>query len=374
MNIVNHILSKIIVKDFYKRNAWWMLVLFMALFGLVQQPVKLHKHLMYYINTNGKALLFYILSIGIYTLNTIIFQINLLRKHENRFLQSLCLLDNKRKATIIYGLQMILLAPILLYTIATILVGYSNHLYNNSNTLTIALIVLLFTGTIIVTKHINNRSKNITFPNIKIKIPHFFTGLLCNYIWKEKRSKLLWCKIASTLALSIPLIRNSDSFYLSDFSIFWAASLGANLVLLYDVFVFFNTGLRFTRQLPISLYTLYCQLLVTGVAIIVPECLLVWIYRSGLRDINTLEYCIYTLGTQLLLYNILWDKKTDFSQFMGVSALFLIGQLFLTPFKIFSLLGLVFIAVGFILFASNYYHYEYVTEDKGTTVRNTSKH
>ncbi len=371
MNIINTIVSKIFIQNFYRRNAWWLLLLFLAFFGLVKNPILLHKELMLYIQGNGYALLAYIILVFLYSINVVLFENATFQKQENQFTRNLCLLPNRRKITIAASVQFTLLLPITIYSMFTVMVGINNGQYWNAVLLFVVTILSLTICIYSCLRNINGHFLRI-LSNIKISLPNTFVLFLLSYIWREQRKKLVWIKIVSLLILSIPIVRNNDDFQLSDFNIFWAASMSANLILLYDIFVFFNTGLRFVRQIPVSIYLLFIQILLTSICIMLPECLLVWFYRNGLRDINWTQYSVYSIGVLLLLYNIQWDKRNDFSNFMGIGALLLIGLLFLAAYKLFFLLGFGCAALGFVLFRSNYYSFQYQIDEISTSKKKTN--
>ena len=367
MNIINRVLSKIIIQDFYKRNAWWLLMLFMAFFGLVKNPVILHKEIMYYIQSSSMGLSAYILLTFLYSGHVILFQNAVFQKQENLFLQHIRLRSCKKKIAIFCSIQVGLLLPVLVYSLFTLFIGIQHQFYRSAGILTLSSLFSLFVCVYSSLRNINgNYTRQTIFNKIRFPLPGFFSAYLLNYMWREQRKKLVWIKIASLLILSIPLVRNQDNFQLSDFNIFWAASLSTNLILLYDIFVFFNTRLRFMRQIPISVYHFYLQLLLTCVVILVPECLLTWVYRNGLSGINVMEFSVYSIGVLLLLYNIQWDRKSDLSNFMGTSSLVLTGLLFLAAYKIFLLVGIICAVLSFVLFNSNYYQYEYQVDDNKT--------
>ncbi|PZP51790.1 MAG: hypothetical protein DI598_02375 [Pseudopedobacter saltans] len=358
MNVISTIVSKTVIQDFYKKNTWWLLLLFLAAFGLVQNPILLHKELMLYIQSNTKISLLFAFTIFIYSINVVAFQNNVFQKAENRFVLNLSLLSKSKQLALSTTIQLSLLSPIITYSLSTISIGIIHSCYFNALLVLIVTIVSVIICTYSCLRNIHGYFLNI-FPKINISISKKFVFFLWNYIWISQRKKLIWIKIVSLLILSIPVVRNNDDFQLSDFNIFWAASMSANLIILYDIFVFFNTDLRFIRQMPIPFYIFFLQILLTVIGIMLPECLLIWFYRESITGITWYQYSVYSIGTLILLYNVQWDKRNDFSNFMGIGAILLIGLVFLAAYKIYLLLGLGCLTLGLALFSTNYYSYQF---------------
>lgn len=370
MKEIGVILFKTIIAYYYRRNAWWMLLLLMAFFGLIQNPILLHHMLMVYIGRTPNAMFAYIMVNTLYMCYIVWFQIRSLQKKENDFLHLLCLLNKWSLSFIIIGTQLLLMLPLLVYSLFTLVVLFNTHLYGAFMILVAGITILIGIGFLLIKRKISNNISDIKTFHLTIKLPHFFESYICSYIWNYKRNNLLWSKIFSLLILSIPLVRNNDNFQLSDFAIFWSVSLAANLILLRDIFIFHNTKMRYIRQLPIPTIRIFLQIVFSCFVFMIPEILLVWFYRGGLVGFSFFQYTIYSFGAVLFLYNLQWEKQMNFASFMGISSLILLLQLlFLIPYKQFILLGCIYVIIAAFLFVYNYYNFEYIAEETNDKIK-----
>lgn len=360
MHAVWNLLNKIIVIPFYKRNGGWMLLLFIVVFALIQNPILFHSQMMELLTSSALGLLIAAIVWSAYALKCLYFQMVQLKNKENSILFELVALTRRQQYSLVLSLETILFLPVILYGNCTLIYGIVHDHYKISIVLFLVGLWLFIGLNWKIVQFINTQNVPGFWDRFQFKLvkkrPFYSFGI--SAVITEKPKHFFLVKIISLLILSIPLIRNSGTTELSDFLIFWSVAIGANIVVFHDLFMFYIKDLPWLKNMPIHLGKYFIVILSSIIVIILPELLLLAVYRQFLPNLSFVEIALYSIGISSILYMLQWQKGTDLSGFLTFAAVILILQLFLAPYHLFLWLGLALIVFSFIVFRSLYYNYE----------------
>jgi hypothetical protein len=359
MKIIFNIYWKIFVLPFFQRNTGLFLFLFVVLFGVAQNPKLYHIQLMQSILSSNITLFVVIIFWLLYGIKTVFFIVNTLQEPANSFLINMQMVNPKITKAIHILVQLLLLAPILIYAIIVSMYGFTiGHTFP-------AIIILVFIALLVcITSFISyttavGRGVSISLPSFPITYPKHFYLLLVWYHLLQKKIRLFTIKLLSFTALFIPVVWNNGHADLSDFVLFLHVSVAAHAIIIFDNVQYLNTAFPLLRNMPISRFKIYALHLITCMVLLLPEAaiLLYHVPKTNL-GVHAISIIFFMAGQLVFITSIAYEKNLSQQEHTAAVAFVCIGLLFLLPHGSFWVIGLSLLAAGFLLFHSIYYKYE----------------
>lgn len=365
MKPVAHILWKVIVLPFYLRNAGWLLFVFIALFGVAQNPKQYHIQLMKSILLSPVTLAFVMLAWLLYGFKTTTFVLKSIKAPENIFLKHMQALALRRIALLLMSVQLILLAPIWMYAAITVAAGFYLGYFLSPILIILFMVLLLACSVWLCLRSLFGHGPGWQCPLLPITFPKQFFAILIWHSFYKGKMKLLGVKFASFTMLFIPLVWNAGHANLSDFVLFFQASVAAHALVAYDYVQFLESDFPLLRNMPVSRIRIFLLYVVAYIALLLPEAAILFYYvpTSGF-EVHTLSLLIFFMGQLLFLGAIAYEKNLSPQEYSMAVAMVCICLLFILPLAAFCVLGCIMGIAGFVIFAMLYYKYEpvYVEE------------
>ena len=121
------LLSKLFIEQFYKLNAGFFLVIFIAMFGIMSgaETMQLHYALMRSITSSGTSMSIAFAVFALYNFKCISFGLKELNKPANNFLYNLQGISSRRQWVLYLYCHSSMYLPVLIYGLITVGVGFS---------------------------------------------------------------------------------------------------------------------------------------------------------------------------------------------------------------------------------------------------------
>jgi hypothetical protein len=136
-------------------------------------------------------------------------------------------------------------------------------------------------------------------------------------------------------------------------------SIPAQGVLIYQIWKFETTQLRFTRNFPVSTGKRYTQMLAMVIILLLPEAILL---ASYCYQYNILwqwpVYMVYAVSLPMLVYAMLFTRGFNQETYGGFLFGVALATFFVTLFGFTWLLAILFMAVSYLVYREAYYNFE----------------
>jgi hypothetical protein len=372
MNIIGIILQRSIAAPFYRRHAGFFLFVFFLLFGLqpnFKQTLEFH-----YVIINGisGSSRFFLIASAIwlaYVLKTIHFFNGCIKNDAYNFLQHLNAVSAGKRFFQLLLLQLQLLAPVLCYGLAAVVIGVINH--HIAGGLAVAFFLTgLCVFTTAAANFILKKTKadilNIVLPSLPFHFPNNLFSFLLRFIFNEQFIVLLVLKLATFSCLYFFAKTDAQVFEDRMLWLLYLTSLIAHSILIYRNQHFMETKMSFYRNLPVRPLTTLLSLLGVYIIVLIPE---LWALKGvAIQQHAVMEYIWMILtgpSLLLLLHCLLYTEDMKMEGFLQL----LFGVWIVTIFFSLSsnrwVLPLICLGMAVIVFLTSYYRYEKNTEVKG---------
>lgn len=357
------LLSTLIASRFYKVNAGFFLFSFLILFAILPGPdtIRLHRGLMLAAVSSSTNILVAATISSLYNSKCISFAQRELSLPENEFLYNLQGLSNSRQYRLLAITHISLYAPILIYSLIAVFVGFQSQHIAGSILMLLIQLIMIIAGTYTSYHRINTTWKKPAFvlPSISIFRNRGFLTYLLHYSLNEKKGPFISIKIFSMLALQLLVALNADKVSKENICFLILLSISAHALLPTYYVRFLETEMSFLRNLPIHLPKRLLQFALTYAAILLPELIFLLYNEISIISLSVI-LSIYMLAVvRLSLYTtIQYIPKLDLNKYTGIIfIMFFITIILLASFSLFLFITLEFI-IAIILFAIYYYRYE----------------
>lgn len=370
MKSVTQILQHSIVAPYYRRNSGFFLFIFFLLFGLYphfQQTLELHY---VFINGISSSVQFFLIALLIwilYSFKTIQFVNGCTKSKAYNFLQHLNAVPPRKRFLQLLFLQLQLLAPILCYGLAAIIVSLINKHIKGG----LAVVCTLLCLWAITTTCIYFLLQKIKLTELKISLPTFHLpnnlfSFLLKFIFAEQFVVLLLLKLISFSCLYFFAKTDARLFEDRMLWLVYLTSLVAHSILIYRNQHFMETKMSFYRNLPIKPLTTLLSLLGVYIIVLLPE---IWALKGvAIQQHDVTNYIWMILmgpSLLLLLHCLLYTEDMKMEGFLQL----LFGVWIVTLFFSLSanrwLLPLICLGMAVFIFFNSYYRYEKNIEVEG---------
>ncbi|MBA9078184.1 hypothetical protein [Rufibacter quisquiliarum] len=371
MKALDAVLRKVVVQQFYTRNAGFFLVVFFLMFG-VQQPASFLISPMF-LSGVAASPMFTLLVLGVfflYYLKCLQFLLKVLQAPENEFLYLASLLPEKELRFSWAKAYLGVFLPAVAYTGWLGIVGVYTGSY------WAMLLVLVFqVGLLLVTvKLLQKKLSGYRVPQRGkpwLKLPSWpwppFLWPLRFFLHQEPVMLLLTKLLAVAVLLGFMHLYPYPEFDLRPTQVGFLIAATAHAMLVQRVQEFQEAELKVIRQLPFtSAARILQQALLFGV-LLLPEFFFLFRFAGHWETLWPLgQLCLFGVGYLLLLLTLLYRpgsaQETYLQQvfflFMGL----LLGFLLSPPLW---LVALLFLAFSFLRYRRWYYQYERVISQNG---------
>jgi hypothetical protein len=370
MNTAGNILQRSIAAPFYRRHAGLFTFLFFILFGIqpnLGQTLEFH-----YIIIQGitaiKSFFFTALFIWLlYGLKTIHFFNGCVKNKTYDFLQNLNSIPPGKRFFHLLLLQLQLLAPVLCYGLAVVIIAFIKHQIAGGLAVILSLLSICFFTTAAAYFLLQKTKQAV----LKITLPSFrfptnlFTVLL-KFIFTEQFVVLIIVKILSFFSLYFFAKTEARVFEDRMLWLLYLSALIGHCMLIYRNHHFMETKMSFYRNLPVKPLTTVLSLLGVYVIVLIPE---LWALKGVAIEQHAITNYIWMVLTGpcmlLLLHCLLYTEDMKMEGYLQL----LFGVFIVSFFFSFSsnrwLLPIISLGMAIFIFFSSYYRYEKNTEVEG---------
>jgi len=319
MKFIVKVLVRVLVKEFYQANAGFFLITAGLLFGFLKTPQ--HIDIASALATKPIYYLIPLVIWSIYALKTYLFAFRIKRLPTNLFLTDFVLLTTaKRKITVLY-LQILLLAPIITYSLFLALIAFQIKTYESVAWIVFGnFLVLMVSGHFLhnrLIQPVDPKSAN-KFISWTQRLPKHLSTLFIHHLFNRHPIPLLFTKL-----ISIGIIIGASTLYHSSENDLRFLTLGVllasgiNSTLCFQHFEFNAKALKIFNNLPFSFLSKFATTTATYALLMIPE--LVVLLGNNFIDVSSffLAYIMLMfLSLSVFYYSIIQLKNMDMEHFI----------------------------------------------------------
>lgn len=366
MSITHTILQKVFVREFYRSNASF----FLLVIGLAGGFMRSYDHiaLAEFFISSWLTMLIPLAVWALYTLKVINFNLELMVRPEQDFIFHFNLLPRRGQWLSMLACCALQLVPAFLYGLFLVALAAKYQFYLSAFLGTTGLIVLLLYVSWRTLNGLNHPHPDSKPPALNEYINKTFTKPYPVFFieWVIRRETLL--VIGSTLfsiiiLLGVLNLYNTDVYDFRLLAIGLVVVAGAMVQLIQLAHRFENFHFNIMRGLPLSMPRRVVLTVTTHLLLLLPIFgILITRFPSQLSFVTLLESLLFLLATILFWNGILYQRDRDLEALMklvfGVSIVLIILILFKTPLLVLASLKFV---IGLYLWMKYYYRFEYLS-------------
>ena len=372
MSTTDSILQRSVTAPFNRRHAGFFLFVFFLLFGLqpnFKQTLEFHYVILNGIASSANFFFIAVLTWFLYAGKTIHFFNGCVKNKAYTFLQHLNALSPGKRFFHLLLLQLQLLAPVLCYGLAVVIVAVINHHIAGA----IAVMFTLAGLCVFTSTTANFLLQKTNQPTLKTRLPSFplhFRGnlfsFLLKFIFNEQFIVLLLLKLITFSCLYFFAKTDEQVFEDRILWLLYLTSLAGHSILIYRNHHFLETKMLFYRNLPEKPLITLLSLLGIYTIVLIPE---IWALKGVAIQQHAVMNYVWMILTGpsllLLLHCLLYTDDMKMEGFLQL----LFGVWIVTLFFSLSsnrwLMPLIFLGMAVFIFFSSYYKYEKNMEVEG---------
>ena len=366
MHWLIHTFNKSFVNRFYQAHLLAFLFFTLAMFGMADGNTLLHFH--YYIlltSFSGPFTLFCIWMLWLlYAANVLRYVISTLNKEEFQFLFTS---NNANSWNLLKALSWAITqmnAPVLIYGLIGVVIACMHGFLSNALLGLLGLfLIVVIPASIVYHRLISIHKSRLSDHLPVLPAVHFKPGMLSillRHITYDNKAALIGTKL-----FSCAVIYGAHYEWASfNYDIRWmqvamAISIPAQGILLYQVWAFETSHLKFTRNFPVDMVRRYLSILYLVIILLTPEATLLASYCFRFHILWQLPvFLLYAVSLPMLLYAMLFTRGFNQESFNGF--LFAIGLVtfFITLFGYTWLLALAFLPISYLVYKESFYQFD----------------
>jgi hypothetical protein len=372
MSTISSILQRSVTAPFYRRHAGLFTFLFFLLFGIqpnLGQTLEFHYIIIMGI-TASKSFFFTALFIWfLYACKTIHFFNGCVKNKTYDFLQNLNAVSPGKRFIYLLLLQLQLLAPVLCYGLAVVIIAFIKHQIAGGFAVVFSLACICF-FTADVAYYLLQKTKSaalkITLPSLPVHFRDNLFSFVLKFIFTEQFVVLLIVKLLSFFSLYFFAKTEARVFEDRMLWLLYLAALIGHCILIYRNHHFMETKMSFYRNLPVKPLTTLLSLLGVYSIVLIPE---LWALKGVAIQQHAVTNYLWMVLTGpamlLLLHCLLYTEDMKMEGFLQL----LFGVFIVSFFFSFSsnrwLLPVICLCMAVFIFFISYYRYEKNTEVEG---------
>jgi hypothetical protein len=372
MSTIDSILQRSVTAPFYRRHAGFFLFAFFLLFGLqpnFKQTLEFHYVIINGIASSANFFFIALLTWFLYTCKTIHFFNGCVKNKAYNFLQHLNAVSPGKRSLHLLILQLQLLAPVLCYGLAVVIVAVINHHIVGGIIVVFTLAGLcVFTtsGANFLLQKTNPAALKVRLPSLPFRSPRNLFSFLLKFIFNEQFIVLLLLKLVTFSCLYFFAKTDAQVFEDRMLWLVYLTSLAGHSILIYRNHHFLETKMFFYRNLPSKPLTTLLALLGVYSIVLIPE---IWALKGvAIQQHATIDYIWMILtgpSLLLLLHCLLFTEDMKMEGFLQLLSGVWIISLFFSLSSTRWLMPLIFLGMAVFIFFSSYYKYEKNMEIEG---------
>ena len=260
--------------------------------------------------------------------------------------------------------------PVIAYVVIIMNVAIRAHQYQQA--LIIAIFNVLF-FIVAVRQYFNTLQQHnreciiwkISIPSLPFRKPVFLYPLI--YIWKERKFMLLLTKLFTLVYLYgfmefyEPYRQDIRPILLSILLV-----LASHMTLIFEMRIFENNYLLFSRNLPISILKRFAESLALFLVLLIPELLFIWKgYPLHFSVSDYTQIVMMVIAIPTFMHAILYTYSMLMEDYMRLVFAFVAALFFLILYDLGILLFVFVLLLAFVFFYFHFYEFE-----KANTVKN----
>ncbi|MEI7626770.1 MAG: hypothetical protein WCJ80_00950 [Bacteroidota bacterium] len=365
MRIIAKILQSVLINHFYKLNAGFFIFLFFLLFGVVRggQLIEFHLGLIQAILGGPLFLLIIIILWGLYTLKCINYITKRLMEPGLSFLTCMNRLPRKQVWGWMCFVHFEVYFPVISYVIIIIAVAIKAHQYQQALIIFTANLVFYIAAVRIYFKCLQLHSiefilLRFRFPTIQIVKPYFLFPLF--FIWQERKWMLLLTKLFTLIYLyGFIQFYEPYRYDIRPMLLSIILVIAAHTTIIFQIRSFETEFLLFSRNLPISIWKRFFQIIGFYFVLLLPELLFVW--KGYPLHFNVLDYSqivFMVISLPAFFHAILYTSIMNGDEYMKIVFAILTALFFLILYDLGILLFVFVVLLALIFFYFHYYEFE----------------
>lgn len=358
---------RLIVVQFFKRNAGLFFFFFIVFFGIIPPRHLLSTHLaLIYAQIDSAlfTLLVFIFWSG-YSIRCSSFIQKIVLKYWDSTTYHFTTFSNQSLFLVLLVIFSCIFLPVLLYGMVVAAVAFKEGVIIYG-VYVLASLLLITIANVMYTNRIFYGRKTSFTPTLTLKklFPEGrdfnFNWLLLGYFWHEKRNIIFLMKITSYVGFNLFIIRNSEFFRADYFSIFLLFIGSLSSLLIFSGQKFLEEHAQFLRNLPLSISRRGTMILVTGMVYFIPELLfLIGMSHETLTHQSKLIYYLLLISQFVLLFSLLYSENFGFWKYVKYIFIMLIGyQILNALIPLYIVIAINFI-LSYVIFNDAYLKYEH---------------
>lgn len=367
MKTITSVLSKVLVREFYREHAGFFLVVVGIAAGFMRAPE--HMALAGFFTSQPLTALIPIGLWLLYTLRIISFNAQALKRSENSFVYNLVFLPAHVRLYSLIQVLYVQLLPALAYGAFLVVIALRNGMWPAVVLLTLSLagfIPLAVYGLEHVLHHPGQEHRvsalqryiNRTFTRPSFL---FFMG----WIVRRQVVMLIWSKVFSCALLFAMLkLYTTDDYDIRLMGLGTVLAFAATVNVVWELHRFNNFHFALLRQLPFSLARHMAGFMLTLLILTLPETgLLVSRFPRGFGVTAFLSNYCFALSIPFLFYSLLYIKDRHQEQLMTPVFCLVIGWFVLVLFSVpLAVLAGLNAAIGITVWKIYWYKFEYLAD------------
>jgi hypothetical protein len=365
MRNIAKILQLVLVNHFYKLNSGFFIFLFFALFGVVRGGQLIEFHLGLIQAILGSSLFLWIIIViwGLYTLKCINYITKRLLEPGLSFLTCLNRLPKKQVFAWMCFVHFQVYFPVISYVIIIIAVAIRAHQYQQALLILISNGIFFLVAIQVYFKCLQLHCADyfvlkLRLPTLPFKKPFFLFPLY--YIWQDRKPMLLLTKLF-TLIFLYGFIQFYEPYRYDIRPMLLSVLLiiAAHTTIIFQIRSFESELLLFSRNLPISLWKRFIQILGLYFVLLLPELLFVW--KGYPLHFNVFDYSqivFMVISLPAFFHAILYTSIMNGDEYMKIVFAILAILFFLILYDLGILLFLLVVILAFVFFYFHYFEFE----------------
>jgi hypothetical protein len=363
------VLNKVLVKEFYRLNAGFFLVIIALTFGFMSGVE--HRALAEFFIASPVVLMIPIVVWIIYSFKIINFNRQQLLREENRFVYDVALLSSSKQWMAFSVTVICQSMPVLLYGVFLILIAAKHSLFTPILQVTVAVAVLLFLSVIPLIKQVNNPVREIKITGLKKFLDYRLTKSIAQFyiewILRREPALLIGTKIFSGILLfAVTQLYKGESYDWRLLAMGTTIAFSGNFMLISQLHRFENFHFAFLRNIPLSLLQRFFLFIGVFLILCFPEIIiLIRNFPVTLDWFSAIEALLFGISIGVIFYSAHFINAFHEKDFTRIIFGGVIGWVLLILFSIpLTLLTLINLGLGSWLYRKYFYGFEYSSVDK----------
>lgn len=361
------VISKLFVKPFYRENAVAFIFLITVMFCIVNRVdgaglYEYHQVLVMGMLTNPVFLLLVFFLWFLYARKCFAFVSGSLAKPEFSFSVVLNRLGSRKRFVLFFGVHLLLLLPVLLYTIFIVFTAWQSHHYYHMVSIPAYLFLLAAIAAYLVIQQLKGTAcQGLTLRILPTQLfPSNYIKLLLQFIVNRQKITLAAIKLFSCAVLyfycrNTPLPDQDASFLFLLFNF----GILAHGVLINRVRQYEETYLSFYRGMPVSLGFRMVEYAFVYLIFLMPESFTVFILApTHLHVGDGIVFLLAGYSVLMLLNSICFFQHFDKRGYFKIIVVIFFVEYVLMITCGLSIMFITFLTLSVILFFRNYYRFE----------------